>query len=73
MTFRWTLLVALCSTAILTSGCATSHTDKTVWEYRVVSAASTNKEQLFNQLGGEGWTLVATDPLKGYLFRRAKQ
>jgi len=67
------MLVLLCGTTLLTFGCATSHTDNSAWEYRVVSAADTNKEQLFNQLGSEGWTLVAVDPLKGYLFRRAKQ
>jgi len=62
----------LCCVAILASGCASSSSTRTKWEYTVVGPATPNKEQLFNQLGNDGWQLTETDPLKGYLFRRAK-
>ena len=68
-----TPLMLFCSAAILFSGCASSSSARSKWEYTVVGAATPNKEQMINQLGKDGWQLVDTDPLKGYLFRRAKK
>jgi hypothetical protein len=66
-------LMLLCCAAILFSGCASSSSARSKWEYTVVGPGTPNKEQMINQLGKDGWQLVDTDPLKGYLFRRAKQ
>lgn len=52
--------------------CASCSSTRPQWEYTVVGTAAPNKEQVFNQLGKEGWQLVQSDPLKGYLFRREK-
>jgi len=67
-----TFLMFFCAVAILFSGCASNSSASKKWEYQVVGPATPNKEQMFNELGKEGWQLVDTDPLKGYLFRRAK-
>ena len=62
-------MVALCCTGLLAASCATYHNE---YEYRVIGPTTPNKEATINQLGKEGWQLVDTDPLKGFLFRRAK-
>jgi len=65
-------LIIIFATVLLVSGCASPTSAGDNWEYQVVGAAAQNKEQITNQLAKEGWQLVDTDPLKGYLFRRAK-
>ena len=69
---RSAFLFALCAAFILASGCTTNRHDDSIWDYSVVSAADPLKMQKFNQLAGEGWQLVESDPYKGFLFRRAK-
>lgn len=67
-----THLMLVCGAAMVVSSCASSSSDRKKWEYQAVGPGTPNKEQIINQLGKDGWQLVDTDPLKGYLFRRAK-
>jgi len=69
---KFSLLIVLCASVMLASGCATAQNDNSKWDYTVISATDTHKEQKLNQLASEGWQLVETDPYKGLLFKRAK-
>ena len=73
MVLKSTFVTVLCSVVLLVSGCASDRNDNSKWDYTVVSAADPLKTQKLNQLAGEGWQLVDTDPYKGFLFRRAKR
>jgi hypothetical protein len=45
--------------------------DRTVWEYKVVKlgpSSSPESESLLNQLGREGWDLVAFQPSNGRAY-----
>ena len=51
-TLKTTLMMALCSATLLLSGCATSHSHSTAWDYKVFQAFVTNDiEKQLNQLG----------------------
>jgi hypothetical protein len=69
-----TLLMVLCIVAILASGCATPHSDRTVWEYKVLTGyVPSDIEKQLNALGQEGWivvssTTVANGPTPVYIF-----
>ena len=65
-------LSTFCAAFMLASGCATNSHDDSKWDYTTVSASDPLKMQKVNQLAGEGWQLVETDPYKGFLFKRAK-
>ena len=58
---RTALPIALCSAALLVSGCATSNSNATAWEYKVVGVDDyTGKLQSkLNELAGEGWVVVS--------------
>lgn len=50
---------------------------KQTWEYRVVEApASAQKERTLNQLGADGWELVAVEPypsgVGSYILKRPR-
>jgi len=69
---RITQSILLCTLLLLGSSCASSSSSSKQWEYRVVSTTDPDKGKTFNELAKQGWQLVGSDPLKGYLFRRAK-
>ena len=57
---KTTLMVVLCSAAILASGCATSHSHAAAWEYKVLSGNfEYATEKQLNELAGEGWVVVS--------------
>lgn len=70
------MLLVLCgAVAVILAGapgCASDSMDRNKYDYVVVSPTASNKEQQINELAGQGWQLVDTDPMKGYLFRRPK-
>lgn len=56
-----TLMMVLCSAAILVSGCATSHSHKNAWEYKVLNErVSKDIEKHLNQLASDGWVVVSS-------------
>ena len=56
-----TLMIVLCSAAILVSGCATSHSHSTAWEYKVFDGyMPSDLENRLNHLGSEGWVVVSS-------------
>jgi len=56
-----TLMAILCSAAILASGCATSHSRDTAWDYKVVEGyVASDIEKTLNHLGGDGWVVVSS-------------
>jgi hypothetical protein len=56
-----TLMIVLCSAAILVSGCASSHTHSAAWDYKVVEGyVATAVEKQLNQLASEGWIVVSS-------------
>ncbi|HOX59030.1 MAG TPA: hypothetical protein P5205_18045 [Candidatus Paceibacterota bacterium] len=54
-----TLLVVLCSAAILASGCATSRSGPAVWEYKSATAYPNDVGAQVTRLGQEGWKFVS--------------
>jgi len=74
---KHTLMIVLCSAAIFVSGCATSHSHATTWEYKVVSSQFAVFEAAINNAAAEGWVLVSVtskDNMVGIaVMKRAKQ
>jgi outer membrane lipoprotein-sorting protein len=74
------LLIALCSATVLISGCATSHTSATAWEYKTDAAWVNDVSSEIAKFGQDGWRLVsmsavnqASDNIKVVLlFKRHK-
>jgi outer membrane lipoprotein-sorting protein len=55
------LMIALCSAAMFLSGCATSHSHATAWEYKTLHAyVPADIEKQLNQLASEGWIVVSS-------------
>ncbi len=59
-----TLMIVLCSAAILASGCATSHNHATAWEYKVVQgqigdASPNGLQTVINMAADDGWVVVS--------------
>lgn len=54
-----TLMVVLCSAAILASGCATSRSGGAVWEYKSATVYPNDVGAEVTRLGQEGWKLVS--------------
>jgi hypothetical protein len=55
------LMPVVCSAAIFVSGCATSHSLATAWDYKVLQAyVSADIEKQLNQLASEGWAVVSS-------------
>ena len=53
-------LGVLVVTALAFSGCATSHSAATAWEYKVVSASyNPGLEQAINEAAKQGWEFVS--------------
>ena len=67
--------IALLTTVlVLGSGCATSHSHLTAWEYKVVpNPPFAKRESLFNDLGKEGWVLVGPGQNDDFYFKRPKK
>jgi hypothetical protein len=64
------LIVAL----VFSSGCATSHSHSTAWEYKVLPNPPFEKrESAFNELGKDRWVLVGADARDVFYFKRAKR
>lgn len=64
----------LIATLVLGSGCATSHSHSTAWEYKVIPNPPFEKrESVFNDLGKDGWILVGSDAGNTFYFKRAKR
>lgn len=56
---KTTLMIFLCSAALLASGCATTHPGANVWEYK---SATTYPEAVGSEvarLGEDGWRFVS--------------
>lgn len=61
-----TLMMVLCSAAILASGCASAHSHATAWEYKVVDGyVSADIESKINALGHDGWVVVSSASAPG--------
>jgi hypothetical protein len=78
MNMKTTLMIVLCSAAIFLSGCATSHTHATAWEYKVVSGQFDGPLQAeINKAADDGWVLVSSSsktPDYGFaVMKRKKQ
>jgi hypothetical protein len=59
---KTTLMIVLCSAAILMSGCVTSHSHSTAWEYKVLhEMGATGIERELNQLASDGWVVVSAN------------
>jgi hypothetical protein len=56
---KTTLMIVLCSVAILFSGCATSHLGANAWEYRSETTIPNNVAGEVSRLGQEGWHFVS--------------
>jgi hypothetical protein len=61
---KTTLMIVLCSAAILASGCATSHNHATAWEYEVVQgqigdASPGGLQAVINKAADDGWMVVS--------------
>jgi hypothetical protein len=54
------------------TGCATTTAHRTTWEYKVVSSGASS-EKTFNDLGKEGWELVAQEGYQIFVFKRPVQ
>ena len=53
-------MIVLCSAAILASGCATSHSHATAWEYEIIERADTVQLQReINTAASDGWIVVS--------------
>jgi hypothetical protein len=53
------LIAALCSAAILASGCATSHSSAGAWEYKSATTYPEAAGDTATRLGKEGWRFVS--------------
>jgi hypothetical protein len=53
------LMIAVCSAAILGSGCATSNPSAGVWEYKSAMTYPEATGDTVNRLGKEGWSFVS--------------
>jgi hypothetical protein len=62
-----TLMIVLCSIAIFSSGCATSHTHGSALEYKVLTGNyyAKDMEKKLDDLASEGWTLVTISTSPG--------
>jgi hypothetical protein len=59
---KTTLMIVLCSAALLMSGCATSHSHSTAWEYKVLHyPGAAGIEGALNQLASDGWVVVSAN------------
>ena len=57
---KTTLMIVMCSAALLMSGCATSHSHSTAWEYKVLHEnVGSGIETELNQLASDGWVVVS--------------
>ena len=81
---KTTLIIVLCSVAILASGCATSHSHSAAWEYKVVELDDYpgKLEAKLNGLASEGWVVVSATtiprsesmvPYSSVVLKRHKQ
>lgn len=75
---KTTLIIVLCSTTIFISGCATSYSHDTAWEYKVVSGQFDGPlAATINKAADDGWVLVSSSsktPDYGYaVMKRAKK
>jgi hypothetical protein len=58
---KTTLMIVLCSAAMLASGCATCHTHSKAWDYKVVEGDSPGAvEAALSKLGSDGWIVVSS-------------
>ena len=64
---KTTLIMAVCSAAILLSGCATSHKHSSAPEYKVLAGNyyAKDMEKNLNDLAKEGWTVVSLSGVPG--------
>jgi hypothetical protein len=53
------LMIAVCSAAMLGSGCATSHPSASDWEYKSAMTYPEATGDTVNRLGKEGWSFVS--------------
>ncbi|HWH70652.1 MAG TPA: hypothetical protein VNT26_14785 [Candidatus Sulfotelmatobacter sp.] len=56
---KTTLMVALCSAALLASGCATSPSSAGAWEYKSATTYPEAAGDTVTRLGKEGWRFVS--------------
>ena len=54
-----TLMIVLCSAAILASGCATSHSSAMAWDYKSTYTYPEAVGDVVADLGKEGWSFVS--------------
>jgi hypothetical protein len=54
-----TLMIVLCSAAILASGCATSHSCASAWEYKSDTTYPEAVGDTVSKMGQQGWKFVS--------------
>ena len=53
--------------AFLTVGCATPHTEATIWEYKVITGAVvTGLQANIDKLAADGWRVISVSTEPGY-------
>jgi len=68
------LMMALTSATLVVSGCATSHSHATVWEYKIVYGVSAQAlVEKINKEAAEGWVLASVSGFDFAVMKRPKK
>jgi len=77
-----TIVLMFAASTLLLASCCTTHRANKQWEYKLTYSTPPgpaglhpeNQQQFLNELGKDGWILVAVDPQTGLFYlKRPKQ